>query len=804
MHFHKYPYPSNFEFVPVSLERAFKTSRSTCRLKVRSYEGDIYHFQVTSNLWPSNDGQESLNLPRKVTREQLATKLTFDSQGAMHLRDEKGHALLQSLPGRFFGQCGESSIFEFLKAPGELFYGLGEKWTGFEHSSKITKFWNTDVWGDFNPDSYIHGRPAADPVYVSVPYLIIKRGNTYLGLLLDNPRATFISTGFKVSIADQMTVSPGGEEFVEAVTKGTEHSETSPLAPDRFIHLGAESGLPSLYLIYGPSLPELTRKLQMLVGTTPMPPAWALGYHQCRWGYTSAADLHSLDANFQKHGIPVDGLWLDIDYMEGYRVFTFAKKHFPDPSKTLRELSEKGRRVIPIIDPGVKLETGYDIYDRGHKTGSFCLNSQGKEYVGLVWPGETVFPDFSMEKARQWWSREVASFARNGIPGAWLDMNDPSTGLSDNEEMRFEKGARDHATYHNQYALGMAKASREGFLKAHPHQRPFLLCRSGSTGSSRYTAIWTGDNYSNYYHLKNSIAITLNLALSGIPFNGPDAGGFGGDTTPALIRDWFKAGFLFPILRNHSMLDTRPQEPWAFDRKTTAVLRRFIQLRYRLRPYLYQLFADQERTGEAILRPLFYDFQDSPALPLGKIDDQFMVGPSILQAPFLESGQAHRKVVLPGSEPWFDLTTGRWIKSHRTITVKADLNTTPVFIRDRTLLPLARIAPDAHEFHSNRIDFHAFISSDGAFDSSYTFDDGLSFSYLKGRRSEVTIRTTRHGRSVSFEVQVVKDGYGEGLFTFTLPKTISQVTFNGRNAAPVKEQGVPFLLSHAQTWEVSE
>ena len=212
-------------------------------------------------------------------------------------------------------------------------------------------------------------------------------------------------------------------------------------------------------------------------------------------------------------------------------------------------MKKLGRKVIPIIDPGVKFERGYSVYESGHRAKAFCENPQGREYVGLVWPGETVFPDFSLKPARDWWAKQVRDFASLGIQGAWLDMNDPSTGPADNGDMLFDHGRKTHDTYHNQYALGMAMASRQGFLEAHPDERTFMLCRSGSTGSNRYTAIWTGDNYSNYHHLKNSIATTLNLALSGIPFNGPDAGGFGGDTFPELIRDWYKAGFLFPVMR---------------------------------------------------------------------------------------------------------------------------------------------------------------------------------------------------------------------------------------------------------------
>lgn len=785
MHFHKYSYPSNFEFVTIFPSRSFKTNRGKYHLNVRTGADDVYHLQITGKGWETNDSAAGLRFPKKPAKGLNATCILFDESGSMRLQDLEGNDLLTTLPGRFFGQCGAASVFEFQRQPGDQFYGMGEKWSGFEHSGKTTKFWNTDVWADFHEKSYIDGQPAADPVYVSIPYLVIKRGNTYVGLLMDNPRASFIYTGSNVSIAGQMDLAS---------------SEKS----NGFVHLGAEEGQPNLYLIYGPSLPELTRKMQKLVGTTPMPPAWALGYHQCRFGYESEADLLDLDARFREHGIPVDGLWLDIDYMEGYRVFTFAKKHFRNPSRTMSELAKRGRKVIPILDPGVKFETGYGIYDRGHAAKAFCQNPQGREYVGLVWPGETAFPDFSLKSAREWWAKEVGAFAKSGIYGAWLDMNDPATGPVENQDMLFDRGRKPHSSFHNQYALGMAMATRQGFLDAHPGERPFLLSRSGCTGSNRYTAIWTGDNYSNYHHLKNSIATTLNLALSGIPFNGPDAGGFAGDTTPELIRDWYKSGFLFPVLRNHSIKHSRQQEPWAFDKKTLAVLRRYIQLRYRFRPYLYQLFAEHERSGEAILRPLFYDFPDTKALPLGLIDDQFLVGPSVMQAPFVVEREKVREVTLPGGTAWFDAMQGCWMQGGQKVSVAANLHDTPLFIRDETILPLARLSPEEHLFEAARVDFHLFLSKDGIAKTRYLFDDGRTFEYQKGTRSEVEITAVRSGKTLDIQIVVLEDGFGLGDFTFTVQPGITKVRINGMVATREAPQGIPLGKENGRTWKVTK
>ena len=387
--------------------------------------------------------------------------------------------------------CGKAWLMQIEPTAGMQIYGMGEKNIGFERSGKRTKFWNTDVWADFAQDSIVNG--VTDPMYVAVPYLVIKQENTYVGILINNPYAVFMSTDPEVRIANQ------------------QKAETTSN-----FYFGAPDGVPQVYFLIGPTLDEITRKLQVLCGPTPLPPLWALGHQQCRWGYKGYEDLDALDHNFRKHEIPDDGLWLDIDYMDGYRVFTYSKDHFgPDPKAQIEELRSRGRHIVPIIDPGVKAEPGYPVFDDGMKNKAFCLSPEGKPFIGFVWPGATVFPISRLSARREWWAKQVEAFARTGVSGAWLDMNDPAVGSAELDEMLFDGGKNEHATYHSQYALGMAKASRDGFSRAEPSLRPFLLSRSGFIGTSRYAAIWTGDNCSNRHHLKSAIPVSVNLALSG-------------------------------------------------------------------------------------------------------------------------------------------------------------------------------------------------------------------------------------------------------------------------------------------------
>jgi alpha-glucosidase len=700
MYFNKIRHPANFVF-------------SAKPASVETLGGDVHRLRIRSSKNWENPSQAEL-AASILGDSRHAVAVTKDN--GLHVTESAtGRTLLSGVPGATFGTCGPSWMLQFRHTPDMRFYGLGEHSKDLEKSGQRVKFWNTDLWADYSLHEIRQANP--NPMYVSIPWLIVKQGNDYLGILVNHPGAVFMDLA---------------SSFIWAPENPDDRDRQS-------FFLGAPDGEPDVYILVGPSLPELTRKLQQLVGRTPLPPLWALGHHQCRWGYGSAEDLQLLDHKFTEHKIPTDGLWLDIDYMDRYKVFTFDSKHWGDEArlrKSLAALAKNGRRVIPILDPGVKVEAGYFMCDDGLKQGVFCLNPAGTPYVGFVWPGKTYFPDFSLPEARTWWTAHVKKFAELGVGGAWLDMNDPSVGAVELDDMLFDHGRQPHEYYHNQYALGMTKASHEGFLAARPDERPFLLARSGFISSSRYTAVWTGDNMSNWHHLRTTIPLSLGLALSGQPFNGPDVCGFGDDTTPELAVAWYKAGFLFPFFRNHSM-SKRRQEPWALGAPALKIIGRYIRLRYKLLPYLYQNFIAQEQTGEAILRPLFYDYADTPALPLGTIADEFMIGRDILQAPVIEENARTRQIVLPGAHRWFSAQDGRWLDGGRSHAITAGAAETPLYIREGALIPMQAGERTTAKNDLGKIELHCFLRRDSAADATvtYAFDDGLSFAYQKGKRT---------------------------------------------------------------------
>ena len=729
MFFNKYPYRANFSFARGFAGERFAVGKRDLRAEVRAHAGDVYHVRV-EGPWGPNRSIAELTPPE----ETFGTRLTLDDSLGLTLLGRDGTPLLQGVPNAGFGASGEATIWQILPGPGARFYGMGEKTFGrVELSGLRTRFWNTDVWGDFHPGQW--GGAPTDPPYASVPYVVVRQGDEYVGLLLHTAYPAFFET-------------PGTDDarvFVEWQRTALQ------------LILGQDGGEPNLWVVYGPSLQEVTQKLQKLLGTVPAPPLWSLGYHQSRWGYGGHEDLMALDRMFDKLGIPCDGLWLDLDYMDGYRVFTVDGAMFPEGTEpTAGLLSKNGRRMVPILDPGLKQDKGYAQYDDAGSADILCHNPEGGEYVGLVWPGETVFPDFSLPEARDWWAAQVAEFAKRGFGGVWCDMNDPSTGPADPSGMLFGRGTESHDSRRNEYALGMVRATHQGFLWARPDERPFVLTRSASAGAARYAAVWTGDNVANRFYLANSIPSCLGMSLSGLPFCGPDIAGFGGDGGEALTVDWFKACFLFPFFRNHADRNAARKEPWAYGKAALGVLRRTIRLRYKLLPYLYNLFAQGESTGDPALRPLFYHFD---AEGLDGIDDQFMVGPSLLQAPFLDASSRTRRVVLPGDEPWYDASTGEWATGEAT--VRRGRETTPLFVRAGAVVPMRPGTPSDPRHDLRDVVLHVFVPENWSGETSYEYlaDDGLTYGYRRGERSALRV----HLVGAEGHVAVVterEEGYG--------------------------------------------
>ncbi len=538
--------------------------------------------------------------------------------------------------------------------PERRYFGLGER-TGFlDKKGRRYTHWNTDD---------VDHEEGTDNLYQSQPFLLAAEDGRALGLVLDETWRTV----FDLARSDP--------EKTTLVTPGPTFD---------------------LYLLPGPQPKDVTQKLAELTGRPPLPPLWALGYHQCRYSYPDEAAVRAVAAAFKRRGIPLSAIWLDIDHMDGYRVFTFHPERFPDPKGLAEELARDGVRLVAIVDPAVKKEAGYPVYQEGAAIRAYVEDPRGHEVVGEVWAKPAVWPDFTREGVRDWWAGLHRFYTERGVAGIWNDMNDPSVfavegvdgelpGLGKTLPPGALHGKRTHLEVHNVYGQCMSRATYQGLRALAPDRRPFVLTRSGFLGIQRYAWVWTGDNKSYWSHLEMSVPMLLNLGLSGVAFAGADIGGFTEDADPELLLRWTWLGAFYPFMRNHSAKTSRRQEPYAFGEPWTGRIAEAIRFRYRLLPYVYALAEEASATGAPLMRPLFWHFPDEPEAY--RVYDQFLFGPALLVAPVTRPGQATRTLYLPRGR-WQDWWTGEVHEGPGWTSVPAPLERIPLFLREGFAVPL--------------------------------------------------------------------------------------------------------------------
>jgi alpha-glucosidase len=519
-------------------------------------------------------------------------------------------------------------------ADGERLYGLGDKAWSLDRRGGVFELWNTD-----NPN-YARGH---DPLYKAIPLVF----------------------GVSTERAWALLVESTGRLVFDC------RSDELRVFADRSVPVREWEG---------ERLSDLLADVSAVVGRTPMPPRWALGYHQSRWSYASADEVRRVVAGFRERRIPLDAVHLDIAYMDGYRVFTWDESRFPDPAGLVDELHATGVRVVTIIDPGVKAEPGYRVYNELVERRLYCAAERGKPWIGRVWPGMCAFPDFSDPAARAWWGEQHREHVEAGVDGIWIDMNEPSAGHRGTlpEDLRQKAGL--HRDVHNAYGHWMAQATYEGLRALRPGVPPFVLTRAGCAGTQRFAATWTGDNRSTWTHLRLSLGLMLGLGLSCYPFSGSDVGGFAGRCEPELYARWMQLGAFSPFFRTHyaGALTAHAQEPWSFGRRVEAVARAAIELRHELLDETVAAFERHETTGLPVMRALAVDFQDDErALD---VEDEFLWGDSLLVAPVVRKGAQRRRVYLPAGE-WTDRWTDRRYEGPRHVTVAAPLDRIPLFRR---------------------------------------------------------------------------------------------------------------------------
>ena len=583
---------------------------------------------------------------------------------------------------------------------GEHYFGCGERTAGLDKTGSHQIFWNVDP---------PRGHTALqNNLYVSIPFTLALVDGLAWGFFLD---------------------SPAFSEFDLA----NEDAQRS--------WFGTSGGDLVYYVFCGPTPSDVLTRYTELTGHTPLPPLWSLGNGQSRYGYDSAAEVLRVAHGFREHDIPCDTLYLDIDYMDGYRDFTWDRTRFPDPEGLLAELRALGFHTVAIIDAGVKVDDNYRVYTEGRDRNLYCKTIDGNDFQNAVWPGVCVFPDFVNAETRFWWGGQHRALLDAGIAGIWCDMNEPALFIPLNSTMPpgviySDAGkVKYHLQIHNAYGSLMTQSVREGLLRLRPEQRPFIISRSGYAGVQRHSLLWTGDNSSTWEHLAMSIAQLQNLGLSGVGWTGVDIGGFYGDANGELVARWTEWGVFQPFCRNHAEKLTRHQEPWVFGEPYTSICRAMLKLRQRLIPYLYALFEECHRTGAPLLRPLFWSNpEDTTAYA---VDDEVLCGDALLVAPITKPGIEYRYVYLPAGT-WFHFWTGERIDGPAHILAHAPLGQPALYMRANVALPLGPSMSyvGAVEADSLSIILYPFA---GSGTSALYEDDGDGYEQLQGVYARRTI-----------------------------------------------------------------
>lgn len=578
----------------------------------------------------------------------------------------------------------------------DVFYGLGDK-TGFLNK----KSYGYEMWNSDDPKPHVDSYKA---LYKSIPFVMCLGSHKPYGIFFDNTYKTFFDIG---------------------------KENSSCLA------LEADEGPYNYYFMAGDSIKDVLNHYTRLTGKCPLPALWTLGYHQSRWSYENAQEVHELIANFKKHEIPLGTVHLDIDYMDGYRVFTYDDEKFKDFSKIISDYQKENINFVTIIDPGVKVDPNYEVYKQGIENDYFAKDQEGKVYENVVWPGDSVYPNFTNTQTRLWWGNNLKYMLSLGVKGIWNDMNEPASfrgPLPDDIVFKGDNKFYLHKEIHNVYGHLMGKATYEG-LKKHSNKRPFVITRACYAGTQKYSTGWTGDNHSIWAHLQMAIPQLCNLGLSGMPYVGTDVGGFGSDCTSELLSRWVQVGCFSPLFRNHAAKGTRRQEPWTFDLECRDIYRKYVNLRYTLIPYFYDLFVEHQEKGAPIFRPLVYNYENDHNT--WEINDEFMLGSRILVAPVVEQGKRNRLVYLP---------KGRWvnywnrsevIEGNQYVIVGAPLDTCPIFVLENSIIPNYPLESANKKSETLILD----VFGDCVYE--HYVDDGESFDYQQGKYAKIMVKINK-------------------------------------------------------------
>ena len=672
----------------------------------------------------------------KVEKQSLQTSIYDAKDLAIINEDEIGFHWEESYE---FG--GDIVKMSKVCQKSESFYGLGYKPVGVNLKGKRFENWVTD--------SYAFGKDT-DPIYKAIPFYTAIQDNKAYGIFFDN---TF-KTHFDFANERRNVTS-----------------------------FWAQGGEMNYYFIYGPQMEEVVVNYTDLTGKPhALPPLWALGFHQCKWSYYPESNVKEVTNTFRKLQIPCDAIYLDIDYMDGFRCFTWDKNYFPDPKRMVKELEEDGFKTVVIIDPGIKIDLEYEVFKDALDKDYFCKRADGPYMKGKVWPGECYFPDYTKPEVREWWSDLFKELIEDiGVKGVWNDMNEPA--VMDVPNKSFPNDVRhdydgnpcSHRKAHNVYGMQMARATYHGLKKYSYPKRPFVITRAAYSGTQRYTSTWMGDNVATWEHLWIANVQAQRMSMSGFSFAGSDIGGFAEQPQGELFARWIQLGIFHAFCRVHSSGDHGDQEPWVFGNEITDIVRKFIELRYQLLPYLYTAFWKYINKGTPILKSLvLFDQED---LATHYRSDEFVFGEKILVCPIIEPNAKGRRMYIPRGK-WYNFWTEEIVDGGRELWVDADLDSMPIFIKEGAIIPKYPVQQYVGEKDFKEITLDIYYKYGK--EKSQLYDDAHDgYDYKKGRYSLRNFKLT--GKDKEVIIQQHKEGtfdanYNDFNLVFhNLPFTISSI-----------------------------
>ena len=630
---------------------------------------------------------------------------------------------------------------------GEKFIGLGEKTGNLDRRGEAHVNWNTD-----NPAYQVDD----DDLYSTFPFYIgIHHGLSY-GIFFDNTYRSLFNFG---------------------------------ASNDRFSSFGADGGEMNYYFFYASNIRQLLSHYTYLTGRIHIPPAWSLGFQQCRWSYFPDTEVLNIARTFREKKIPLDVMYLDIHYMDAYKIFTWHPERFAKPAETLGKLKAMNIHTTVIVDPGIKVEKGYKAYEEGVKENYFIKYPDGTDYCAQVWPGWCHFPDFTKPVVRKWWGNNFSPMINDGVEGFWTDMNEIASwggGFTPSlVKLDWEGRTASFPQGKNAYGMQMSRSTYEGTRNLMNGKRPLTLTRASYAGAQRYTAIWTGDNVATDAHMMLGCRLVNSLGLTGMAFSGVDVGGFMGETSSKLFGRWISIGTFTPFFRVHKASDENTSEPWTYGESIENISRNYISLRYRLMPYIYSTFAEAHKTGMPVSRTMVIDNTFDEKCWYRAYQQQFMFGPSLMVAP-VESTKDMTKVYLPKGD-WYDFFSGQKYEGEQEILVECPLDKLPVFAKGGSILPMQTVVQSTLEKPSDTLFLHVYFGNEASVYNYYE-DDGLTYSYENGNFMESKFSFQPSDRKIVIE-PLRSNSYTSKFKTITLvlhgfEHLAQQLKSNGKSLSP--------------------